>query len=145
MIGAAAAYCVLSEGPLAEETLVSGHQPAVCELPRKLDGYFFFWAFSAAFVTLPWVSLKVTLCKLTRLHISQQVCNFLWNPTSYYVARFASFQYCESIFEYFEDRQFCEKNKYRFFDIRQKMRDFRDTFETKMSQKTGNFLTVFLY
>jgi len=40
----------------------TGHLPADCELPRKLDGYFFFWAFSAAFVTLPWVSLKVTLC-----------------------------------------------------------------------------------
>lgn len=39
------------------------YQPADCELPRKLDGYFFFWAFSAAFVTLPWVSLKVTLCE----------------------------------------------------------------------------------
>lgn len=65
---AAAAYCILSEDPLAEETLV-GHQPADCELPRKLDGYFFFWAFSAAFVTLPWVSLKVTLCKLIDFNV----------------------------------------------------------------------------
>jgi len=43
----------------------TGHLPADCVLPRKLDGYFFFWAFSAAFVTLPWVSLKVTLCEET--------------------------------------------------------------------------------
>lgn len=61
--GAAAAYCILDgDGDPFAETLV-GRQPADCELPRKLDGYFFFWAFSAAFVTLPWVSLKVTLCE----------------------------------------------------------------------------------
>lgn len=57
--GAAAAYCILAEDPFAE--MLVGHQPTDCELPRKLDGYFFFWAFSAAFVTLPWVSLNVTL------------------------------------------------------------------------------------
>jgi hypothetical protein len=58
-----AACCVLTVGPCCAVTPVAtGHQPADCELPRKLDGYFFFWAFSAAFVTLPWVSLKVTLC-----------------------------------------------------------------------------------
>lgn len=67
--GAAAACCVLTVVAVAVLVVLgpcagtpAGHRPADCELPRKLDGYFFFWAFSAAFVTLPWVSLKVTLC-----------------------------------------------------------------------------------